>query len=68
MLIQKLKDLGFQGVVHEPSLNYKSRATPWPMARITALMQVNTAHASAGEPTWDARFGGWSQWFEVGLF
>ena len=40
------------GVVHKPSLNYKSRATPWPMGGLTALMQVNTANPSVGKPTW----------------
>src|SRR5262249_54525482 len=49
ILIQKLKNLGSQSVVHKPSANCGSRAKNWPMDGSTALMQVNTTNASAAK-------------------
>src|SRR6516162_4295454 len=39
MSVQKLKDLGFQGVVHKPSPDCQSRTPALPMGGLTDLMQ-----------------------------
>jgi hypothetical protein len=49
MLVQKLKDLGFQGVVHRPSPNCETRTPALPMRGLTALTQVNTAQRIGGK-------------------
>jgi hypothetical protein len=49
MLIQKLKDLRFQSVIHKPSPYFESRTTAWLEAGFTALMQVNTGAFTMAE-------------------